>query len=290
MVIPVGAENTYKGNVDLLTRKVFIWGSDELGAKFEVSDEIPDEVKDRVEEYRTKLIEKISETDDALMEKYLGGVEPSVDELKKALRAAVIAYKLVPIYCGSSLRNKGVQPLLDAVVEYLPSPLDLEAMSGYNPKSNEEESRHSDVTEPFSGLAFKIQIDPHVGKLMYVRIYSGTLKSGSYVLNSTRNSKERIGRLLMMHANSREEIQEAFAGEIVAVVGLKEVRTGDTLTDEDHPIVLEGINFAEPVISMAIEPKTKAKNLPKLPEPQGSQILRTKIEPQAKAKNHQSPS
>lgn len=256
MVLPIGAENTFKGTVDLLTRQAFIWGSDELGAKFEVG-EVPEDMKDQVEEYRNKLIEKICETDDALLEKFFAGEEPTVEELKKALRQAVIDYKLVPIFCGSSLRNKGVQPLLDAVVEYLPAPTDIKAIEGTDPKTNEPEVRHSNIEEPFSGLAFKIQIDPHVGKIMYVRVYSGVLKSGSYVLNSTRNSKERIGRLLLMHANTREEIDEAYAGEIVAVVGLKDSRTGDTLCDESKPIVLEGITFAEPVISLAIEPQSK---------------------------------
>src|SRR5579872_5647532 len=214
MVLPIGAEQTYKGNIDLLSRKALIWGSDELGAKYETSDEIPAEMKDQVEEYRHKLIEKIAETDDKLLEKYLSGEELEVDELKKALRAAVIAYKLVPIYAGTSLRNKGVQPLLDAVVDYLPSPADIPPAKGVNPKTNEEEERPSREDAPFAGLAFKIQIDPHVGKLTYFRVYSGKIAAGSYAYNSTKNSQERIGRLLLMHANSREEIKEAKAGEI----------------------------------------------------------------------------
>jgi elongation factor G len=258
MVLPIGSEQTYKGLVDLLTRKSYTWGSEELGATFAISDEIPADMKDQVEEYRKKLIEQISETDDKLLEKYLAGEEPTVEELKKALRAAVIAYKLVPIYCGSSLRNKGVQPLLDAVVEYLPSPLDIEAVTGYNPKSQQEEKRTPDIKEPFSGLSFKIQIDPHVGRITYVRVYSGTLTSGSYILNATKDKKERVGRLLLMHANHREEVEQAYAGEIVAVVGLKDTGTGDTLTDEAKPIILENITFPEPVISLAIEPKTKS--------------------------------
>jgi elongation factor G len=258
MVLPIGAENTYVGNIDLLTRKAIRWGSDELGAKFELSDDIPEEMKDQVEEYRSKLIEKIAETDDALLERYLGGEEPTVDELKAALRAAVIAYKLVPIYAGTSLRNKGVQPLLDAVIEYLPSPVDLKEVKGVNPKTNEEEVRQLTPEESFSGLAFKIQNDPHVGKLTYFRVYSGKLTSGSYIYNSTKNTKERVGRLLLMHANQREEIKEAYAGEIVAIVGLKETTTGDTLCDEAKPIILEQISFPEPVISLAIEPKTKS--------------------------------
>lgn len=258
MVLPIGAESTFKGTVDLLTQKSFIWGSDELGAKFEVKDEIPEEMKAQVKEYRTKLIEKIAETNDALLEKYLGGQEPTVEELKKALRAAVIAYKLVPIFAGSSLRNKGVQPLLDAVVDYLPSPKDLKEVKGINPVTQAEERRQLVPEEAFSGLAFKIQNDPHVGKLTYFRVYSGKLNSGSYVYNSTKDKKERVARLVLMHANNREEIKEAYAGEIVAIVGLKETGTGDTLCDEDKPIILEKITFPEPVISLAIEPKTKS--------------------------------
>lgn len=258
MVLPIGAENTYQGNVDLLTRQSYIWGSDELGAKYEVKDEVPEDMKDQVEEYRNKLIEKIAETDDALLEKYLGGEEPTVEELRKALRAAVIAYKLVPMYAGTSLRNKGVQPLLDAIVDYLPSPQDLPPVIGKNPKTDAEESRKLISEEAFSGLAFKIQNDPHVGKLAYFRVYSGKLSAGSYVYNANKDTKERIGRLLMMHANEREEIKEAYAGEIVAIVGLKDTITGDTLCDEAKPIMLEQISFPEPVISLAIEPKTKS--------------------------------
>ncbi|MCL4418871.1 elongation factor G [Patescibacteria group bacterium] len=257
MVLPIGVEQSFKGVVDLLTRKSFVWGGDELGAKYEIKDEVPSEMKSQVEEYRHKLIEKIAETDDALLEKYLSGEEPTVQELKDALRRAAIAYKLVPIYAGSSLRNKGVQPLLDAVVDYLPSPLDLEDVKGINPKTNEKETRKLTPEEPFSGLAFKIQIDPHVGKLTYFRVYSGKVISGSYIHNSMKNTTERVGRILLMHANTREEIKEALAGEIVALVGLKDTGTGDTLCDEKHPIVLEKISFPEPVISLAIEPKTK---------------------------------
>ncbi|MEX2007223.1 MAG: elongation factor G [Candidatus Levyibacteriota bacterium] len=260
MVLPIGAEQTFKGTVDLLSRQSFIWGSDELGAKFETLDEVPQDMKDQVEEYRSKLIEKISETDDGLLEKYLAGEEPSVQELKAALRRAVIAYKLVPIYAGSSLRNKGVQPLLDAVIDYLPSPLDLSSAKGkgINPKTGEEVERLPDPKGPFAGLAFKIQIDPHVGKLTYFRVYSGTVVSGSYIYNSTKNIRERVGRILLMHANTREEIKTAAAGEIVALVGLKDTTTGDTLCDEANPIILEKITFPEPVISLAIEPKTKS--------------------------------
>lgn len=257
MVLPIGAESTFKGTVDLLSRKSFIWGSDELGAKFETSDEIPADMKDEVEKYRHKLIEKIAETDDKLLEKYLGGEEPTVEELKEALRRAVIAYKLVPIYAGSSLRNKGVQPLLDAVIDYLPSPVDLDEVKGIDPKTEKEIVRKLVPEEPLSGLSFKIQIDPHVGKLTYFRVYSGRIAAGSYVFNSSKNIQERVGRILLMHANTREEIKEAKAGEIVALVGLKETVTGDTLCDDKNPIVLEKISFPEPVISLAIEPKTK---------------------------------
>jgi len=256
MVVPIGRENLYKGNVDLLTRKAFIWHSDDLGASFDTV-EIPEELKTEVEEKRHKLIERIAETDDALIEKFLNGEEPTVEELKAALRRAVIAYKLVPVYAGTSLRNKGVQPLLDAVVDYLPSPLDMPDVDGTNPRTQEHETRKRIVDEKFTGLAFKVQIDPHVGKLTYVRIYSGKIESGSYAYNSSKDVKERIGRLLLMHANQREEIKEAFAGEIVAVVGFKDTITGDTIADAENPIVLEQITFPDPVISLAIEPKTK---------------------------------
>lgn len=257
MVLPIGVENTFKGIVHLMEQKAYVWGSDELGAKFEVTD-IPEDMKAQVEEYRHKLIEKIAETDDILIDKYLKGEEIADAELKAALRRAVIAYKLVPIFAGSSLRNKGVQPLLDAVVDYLPSPEDLNEVTGFNPKTQEEEKRKTIASEPISGLAFKIQIDPHVGKLTYFRVYSGKVTAGSYIYNSTKNITERVGRILLMHANHREELKEAEAGEIVALVGLKDTGTGDTLCEEKHPIVLERISFPDPVISLAIEPKTKA--------------------------------
>ena len=257
MVLPIGAESTFAGIVDLLERKSYVWGSDKLGAEYDVSSEIPQDLKEEVEKYRHKLIEKIAETDDKLLEKYLSGEESTVEELKTALRKAVIAYKLVPIYAGSSLRNKGVQPLLDAVVDYLPSPLDLREVKGINPKTGEEEVRKLTPDDPLAGLAFKIQIDPHVGKLTYFRVYSGKIASGSYIYNSTKNKTERVGRILLMHANTREEIEEGLSGEIVALVGLKETVTGDTLCDDKKPIILEKISFPEPVISLAIEPKTK---------------------------------
>ena len=240
--LPIGKENDFKGVVDLLTRKAYVWSGDETGAKFEEA-EIPSDMASEVEKNREKLVEEISGTRDDLMEKYLGGQEISVEELQKALRKAVIDNKIVPVLAGSSLRNKGVQPMLDAAVEYLPSPQDIAA---------------ADSIVPLSALVFKIQVDPHVGKLTYIRVYSGTLKSGSYIYNSTKQLKERVGRLLLMHANDREEIDEAFAGEIVAAVGLKDSVTGDTLCDETAPIILESISFPDPVISLAIEPKTKS--------------------------------
>ena len=258
LALPIGVENTFKGMYLLLEQKTIIWQGDETGAKYDVTNEIPEELKDKVESERNKLIETIAETDDALLEKYLNSEELTIAELKLALRKATIGNILVPVFPGSSLRNKGVQPLLDAVVDLLPSPVDVEAVTGINPNTQKEESRKPSITEPTTALSFKIQTDPHVGRLTYVRVYSGILKSGSYINNATKGEKERLGRLLLMHANSREEITEAKAGEIVAIVGLKNTSTGDTLGDVDHPLVLESISFPEPVISLAIEPKTKA--------------------------------
>lgn len=255
--LPIGVETSFKGVVSLLDMKAIVWTGDEMGAKYVIQD-IPEEMKAQVDEYRQKLIEQIAETDDKLLEKYLNGEEISVDELKASLRQATIDYKLVPILCGSSLKNTGVQPLLDAVVEYLPAPSDILTVSGHHPDTEEEIIRNLTPDETFSALAFKIQTDPHVGKLTYARIYSGKLESGSYVHNITKGEKERVGRLLLMHANTREEIKEAYSGEIVAIVGLKNTTTGDTLADPDNPILYEGITFAEPVISLAIEPKTKS--------------------------------
>jgi elongation factor G len=221
-------------------------------------ESIPEDLKEKVESFHARLIEQIVETDDNLIHRYLNGENITVSELKAALRKATISYKLVPTYCGSSLRNKGVQPLLDAIVDYLPSPLDLKKIEGINPKTNQKEERLLVPEEKFTALAFKIQLDPHVGKLTYTRIYSGVLEAGSYVYNVNRDKKERVSRLLLMHANQREEIDKAYAGEIVALVGPKETRTGDTLSSQEHPILLEKITFPEPVISLAIEPKTKA--------------------------------
>jgi len=257
MTLPVGVESSFKGVVLLLEEKAIIWKGDETGAKYEIVD-VPEEMKAEVKKYRDILVEQISEHDDKLLEKFLAGVMPTALELKQALRKAALAYKLVPTYCGSSLRNKGVQPLLDGVVDYLPSPADVKQIEGTNPDTGEPETRPADDKAPFAGLAFKIQTDPHVGRLTYVRVYSGTLNSGSYTLNSTKKEKERVGRILLMHANTRQEIEAGHAGEIVALVGLKQTKTGDTLCDDNKPIRLEGITFTEPVISLSIEPKTKA--------------------------------
>lgn len=257
MVIPIGKEDTFTGVIDLIQMKAIVYGKDPSGVEYDVTD-IPEDLKEQAEAARAHMIEKIAETDDALLEKYLNGDEISNEEIKKATRAATIAYKIIPIFCGTSLRNKGVQPVLDAIVDYLPSPLDLGQIEGEDPQTGEKEVRKLINEEKFSALAFKIQLDPHVGKITYTRIYSGTLKSGSYVYNVNQKSKERVSRLLLMHANTREEIEEAYAGEIVALVGPKDTKTGDTLTQEDAKLLLEKITFPDPVISLAIEPKTKA--------------------------------
>ena len=258
MTVPIGKESEFKGIIDLLTLKAKIWDQDPQGIKYTVTDEIPDDLKDKVAKYRAKMVEQIAEHDDALLNKYLNGESITVEELKATLRKATIAYKIVPVYCGTSLRNKAVQPVLDAIVDFLPSPLDLKEITGINPLTKLEEKRALNQQETFTGLSFKIQLDPHVGKLTYVRIYSGVLESGSYVYNVNRNKQERVSRILLMHANSREEIDKAYAGEIIAVIGPKDSKTGDTLSDPDHPIILEQITFPEPVISLAIEPTTKA--------------------------------
>ncbi|NCN03776.1 MAG: elongation factor G [Candidatus Pacebacteria bacterium] len=257
MVYPMGAENDFRGVIDLLTQKALYWKDNAADTEPEVK-EIPEEYKAAVAEERIKLVEAIAETDEALLEKFFNDEKLPVNELKAALRKAVISYQLVPIYAGSSLKNTGVQPMLDAVVEYLPSPVDVDHIKGIDPKTGEEITRQLVPEEKTSALSFKIQTDPHVGKLTYTRIYSGVIESGSYIYNSTRNVKERVGRLLLMHANEREEISQARAGEIVAIVGLKDTKTGDTLCDQANQIELEGITFAEPVISLAIEPKTKS--------------------------------
>jgi len=258
MTVPIGKESEFTGVIDLLTLKAKIWDQDDQGVKYTVSDEIPADIKDKVTKARSKMVEQIAEHDDKLLNKYLNGEEITIEELKSTLRKATIAYKIVPVYCGTSLRNKAVQPVLDAIVDYLPSPLDLKEIIGINPLTKLEEKRALNQQETFTGLSFKIQLDPHVGKLTYVRIYSGILESGSYVYNVNRNKQERVSRILLMHANNREEIDKAYAGEIVAVIGPKDSKTGDTLADQNHPIILEQINFPEPVISLAIEPTTKA--------------------------------
>ncbi|MFO7152692.1 MAG: elongation factor G [Bacillota bacterium] len=254
--IPIGSENDFRGIVDLVAMKAYIYTND-LGTDIQVT-EIPEEIRDKAEEYREKLLEAVSDQDETIMEKFLEGEEISEEEIKAVLRKACIAVKAVPVLCGSSYRNKGVQLLLDAIIDYLPSPLDIPPVKGVDPVSGEEIERIAGDDEPFSALAFKIMSDPYVGKLTYFRIYSGTLKAGSYVYNSTKNRKERIGRILRMHANHRQEVEEAMAGEIVATVGLKDTMTGDTLCDEAKPIILESMQFPEPVIHVAIEPKTKA--------------------------------
>ncbi|MDO8618436.1 MAG: elongation factor G [Candidatus Daviesbacteria bacterium] len=262
--LPIGSENDFKGVVDLLTQKSLTWEGDETGAKFTEGD-VPADMQAEVDAARAKLVEEISGTDDVLMEKYLGGEEIGVEELKAALRKAVIANKIVPVLAGSSLRNKGVQPMLDAVMEYLPSPQEVPPIMGNVPGTEDAASgepmqveRHPVSSGPLSALAFKIQVDPHVGKLTYIRVYSGILKSGDSIYNSTKQTTERVGRLLLMHANDREEIEEAYAGEIVAAIGMKDTVTGNTLCDQNDPVILESISFPEPVISLAIEPKTKS--------------------------------
>jgi len=231
--------------------------TDDLGTHSEESA-IPDDMLDMAKEYRTRMIEAVAETDDDLMMKYLDGEELTVDEIHRAIRKATIGLKMVPVVCGSSYKNKGVQMLLDAIVEYLPSPLDVPSIKGKKPDSDEEVDRHSSDEEPFSALAFKIMTDPYVGKLAFFRVYSGTLENGSYVYNSVKGKRERVARILLMHANHREEIQKVYAGDIAAAVGLKNTTTGDTLCDENNPVVLESMEFPDPVIQVAIEPKTKA--------------------------------
>ncbi len=257
MVWPMGVEDNFQGVIQLLERRALFWEDKVANTEPEVGD-IPEEYQEIMEEKRAQLVEAIASTDEKLMDKFLMEEEIGVNELKAALRAATISYELVPTFAGSSLKNTGVQVLLDAVIEYLPSPLDIDEITGKNPETEEEETRELIPDENFCALAFKIQTDPHVGTLTYARVYSGVLKAGSYVYNSSTDNKERVGRLLLMHANDREEIEEARAGEIVAIIGISDTATGDTLCDEEHPIELERITFAEPVIYLAIEPKTKA--------------------------------
>ena len=254
--LPIGSEDTFKGIVDLINNDAEVY-YDDLGKDIR-REEIPDDMKELAAKYRTQLIESVVEQDDALMEKYFEGVEPTVEEIKKVIRKATIANEMVPITCGTAYRNKGVQPLLDAIVDFMPAPTDIESIKGINPETDEEEQRHSSDSEPFSALAFKIATDPFVGKLCFFRVYSGTVNAGTTVYNSVKDTRERMGRILQMHANHREDIETVYAGDIAAVVGLKNTTTGDTLCDEKNPIVLESMNFPDPVIRVAIEPKTKA--------------------------------
>ena len=254
--LPIGAEDEYKGLIDLVEMKAIVY-YDDLGKDFR-DEEIPADMKDKAEEYRQALLEACAETDEELMEKFFEEGDLTVEEIKKALREGTIGGTIIPVLCGTSYRNKGVQPLLDAIIDYLPSPVDIPAIKGINPDTEEEEERPADDSAPFSALAFKIMTDPYVGRLTFFRVYSGTATSGSYVLNATKGGRERLGRILQMHANDRTEIQEVYSGDIAAAVGFKNTTTGDTLCDENHLVILESMEFPDPVISVAIEPKTKA--------------------------------
>ena len=254
--LPVGKEDTFKGIIDLVEMNADMY-YDQLGKDMRV-EPIPEDMMDLAKEYREKLLDAVSMFDDEIMEMYLEGQEIPTDKIRKAIRQATVAVEMVPVVCGSSYRNKGVQKLLDAIVDYMPAPTDIPAIKGTNPKTDEEEDRHPSDDEPFSALAFKIMTDPYVGRLCFFRVYSGTLNTGSAVLNATKGKRERVGRLLQMHANHREDLETVYSGDIAAVVGLKNTTTGDTLCDEKHPIILESMEFPEPVIRVAIEPKTKA--------------------------------
>ncbi|MDF2953670.1 MAG: Translation elongation factor EF-G [Thermodesulfobacterium sp.] len=254
--IPVGEESGFSGVVDLIEMKAIIWDEESLGAKYHY-EEVPSDLKEKAEEYRTKLLESLADINDKIMEKYLEGDELTPEEIREAIREATISFKIIPVLCGSAFKNKGIQPLLDAIIDYLPSPLDIPPVKGINPDTEEIEERPTDPDAPLSALAFKIMTDPYIGTLTFLRIYSGRLESGMSVYNSTKRKKERIGRLVRLHANQREEIAGAFAGDIVAAIGLRVTTTGDTLCDESHPIELEKLEIPEPVISIAVEPKTK---------------------------------
>ena len=254
--LPIGSEDTFKGIIDLVRNEAEVY-YDDLGKDVR-REPIPEDMKELAEKYRTALIESIVEMDEELMEKYFEGEEPTEEQMKKIIRKATIANEMVPICCGTSYRNKGVQPLLDAIVDYMPAPTDVEAIKGINPDTDEEEQRISSDSEPFAALAFKIATDPFVGKICYFRVYSGTVDAGAGVYNSVKQNRERMGRILQMHANHREDLETCYAGDIAAAVGLKNTTTGDTLCDEKHPVILESMNFPEPVIRVAIEPKTKA--------------------------------
>ncbi len=254
---PIGSEDKYEGVVDLIKMKEIVWKGEELGAKFE-EQPIRAEFQEKAKTLRTQMIETAVEMDDAVMEKYLGGAEPTEAELKNCIRKGTVAFKFVPVLNGAAFKNKGVQPMLDAVVDFLPSPVDIPPVVAHLPDSDDTVTRKADDSEKFSGLAFKIMTDPFVGSLTFVRIYSGTLASGSYVQNTVKENRERVGRMLLMHANSREDVKEAYAGDIVALAGLKNTTTGDTICDVDHQVILERMEFPEPVIELAVEPKTKA--------------------------------
>ena len=255
--IPIGAEDKHRGPIDLVRMKAIYFDDETLGAKY-IEEDIPDELMPYASEYREKMLEALADVDDNIMEKFLGREKVSADEIKAAIRKGTLEMKLVPVFCGSSFRNKGVQLLLDAIVDYLPSPLDVPPVTGIMPRDGSEIIRHAEDNEPFSAIAFKVMTDPFVGQLTFIRVYSGVLNAGSYVYNSTKDVKERVGRLLKMHANKRVEIKAVYAGDIAAVVGLKSTLTGDTLCDEKNPIILESMEFPLPVMSVAIEPKTKA--------------------------------
>ena len=254
--LPIGSEDTFKGLIDLVEMKAYVY-YDDLGKDIRC-EEIPEDMKELAEKYHTEMIEHVAEQDDALMEKYLMGEELTIDEIKTCIRKSTINNTMVPVTCGTSYKNKGVQKLLDAIVDYMPAPTDVPSIKGVNPETEEEDVRHSSDTEPFSALAFKIATDPFVGKLCFFRVYSGTLTAGSTVYNSTKDNTERIGRIVQMHANHRQDLEMVYAGDIAAAVGLKNTTTGDPLCDEKHPIILESMEFPEPVIRVAIEPKTKA--------------------------------
>jgi len=254
--LPIGAEETFKGIIDLVEMKAYMY-YDDLGKDIRV-EEIPDDMKEKAQEYHESLLEHVAEMDEELMEKYFAGEELTIEEIKTCIRKSCLANTMVPVTCGTSYKNKGVQKLLDAIVDYMPSPLDVPAIKGTNPETGEEEERPSSDDEPFAALAFKIATDPFVGKLTFFRVYSGVLEAGSGVLNSTKDKHERIGRIVQMHANARKELEKVYSGDIAAAIGLKQTTTGDTLCDENHPVILESMEFPEPVINLAIEPKTKA--------------------------------
>ena len=254
--LPIGSEDTFKGIIDLVEMKAYVY-YDDLGKDIRC-EEIPEDMKELAEKYHTEMVEHVAEQDDEIMDKYLSGEEISIDEIKDCIRKSTIANHMVPVTCGTSYKNKGVQKLLDAIVDYMPAPTDIPPIKGVNPETEEEEVRHSSDEEPFSALAFKIATDPFVGKLCFFRVYSGTIEAGSTVYNSVKDSNERMGRIVQMHANDRKDIDKVYAGDIAAAVGLKNTTTGDTLCDEKHPIILESMEFPDPVIRVAIEPKTKA--------------------------------